>query len=81
VALAVELAGTTRDPWGHERAGFTAKASIDRRDFGLTWNLALEAGGVLVGERVEIEIEVEVEAVKQGESQAAWRRTPWPNVN
>jgi polyisoprenoid-binding protein YceI len=67
VVLDVEYAGRTKDPWGHERAGFTAKTSIDRKDFGLTWNQVLEAGGVMVGDRVDVEIDVE--AVKQaGES-------------
>jgi polyisoprenoid-binding protein YceI len=65
VTLDVEYAGRTQDPWGHERAGFTAKTSVDRKDFGLTWNQVMEAGGVLVGDRVDIEIEVE--AVKQVE--------------
>ena len=63
VPLHVEYAGRTKDPWGNERAGFTAKTSLDRKDFGLTWNQLLEAGGALVGDRVEVEIEVE--AVKQ----------------
>ena len=63
VVLEAEFAGTGKDPWGNERAGFSAKAAIDRRDFGLTWNAALEAGGVLVGEKVEIAIELE--AVKR----------------
>ncbi len=69
VVLDVDYAGRMKDPWGHERAGFTAKASIDRKDFGLTWNQLLEAGGVMVGDRVDIEIEVE--AVKQTEGGAA----------
>jgi len=63
VMLDVEYAGRAKDPWGNERAGFTAKTSIDRKAFGLVWNQALEAGGVLVGERVDIELEIE--AVKQ----------------
>ncbi len=63
VALEAEFAGTGKDPWGNERAGFSAKASLDRRDFGLVWNAALETGGVLVGETVEISIELE--AVKK----------------
>jgi len=63
VVLDVEYAGRTKDPWGNERAGFTATTTIDRKDFGLTWNQVLEAGGVMVGDRVSIEIEVE--AVKQ----------------
>jgi len=69
VLLDVEYAGRTKDPWGNERAGFTAKTSIDRKDFGLTWNQILEAGGLLVGDRVDIEIEVE--AVKQTAAKAA----------
>jgi polyisoprenoid-binding protein YceI len=63
VVLDAEFSGTGKDPWGNERAAFSAKASLDRRDFGLVWNAALEAGGVLVGEKVEITIELE--AVKQ----------------
>jgi polyisoprenoid-binding protein YceI len=59
VTLEAEYAGTGRDPWGNERAGFSAKAALDRRDFGLVWNAALEAGGVLVGEKVEIALELE----------------------
>jgi polyisoprenoid-binding protein YceI len=63
VVLDAEFAGVGKDPWGNERAGFSAKASLDRREFGLVWNAALEAGGVLVGEKVEITIELE--AVKK----------------
>lgn len=60
VALEVEYGGRGKDPWGGERAGFAGKTSIDRKDFGLKWNQALEAGGVLVGDRVDIDIEVEL---------------------
>ncbi|MBI5514957.1 MAG: YceI family protein [Deltaproteobacteria bacterium] len=63
VTLDVEYAGRTRDPWGNERMGFSAKTSILRKDYGLTWNQVLEAGGVAVGDRVDIELEVE--AVRQ----------------
>lgn len=59
VVLDVEVGGTAKDPWGGTRAGFSAKGRINRKDFGLTWNEALETGGVLVGEEVEIAIEVE----------------------
>ncbi|HYJ11650.1 MAG TPA: YceI family protein [Polyangiaceae bacterium] len=69
VVLDVEYAGRTKDPWGNERAGFTAKTAIERSDFGLTWNQVLEAGGVMVGDRLSIEIEVE--AVKQSAEKAA----------
>jgi polyisoprenoid-binding protein YceI len=69
VTLQAEFAGTGKDPWGNQRAGFSAKAALDRRDFGLVWNAALEAGGVLVGEKVEIAIELE--AIQQAAVQAA----------
>ncbi len=59
VVLDVEQLGTGKDPWGQTRVAFEAKTSLDRRDFGLTWNQALEAGGVLVGEKVEIALEVQ----------------------
>lgn len=59
VTLATTYGGRVRDPWGNERVGFEAETSFDRRDFGLNWNAALEAGGVLVGDIVDISIEVE----------------------
>lgn len=69
VSLDVEYGGRTKDPWGNERIGFVAKTSLDRKDFGLGWNQLLEAGGVVVGDRVEIELELE--AVKAAAEQAA----------
>jgi polyisoprenoid-binding protein YceI len=48
-----------KDPWGNERVGFVAKTSIDRKDFGLTWNQVLEAGGILVGDRVDIDLDIQ----------------------
>ena len=59
IALDGEFLGKAKDPWGNIRAGFTAKASISRKSFGLTWNQALESGGVLVGDKVQIELDVE----------------------
>lgn len=64
VVLAAEYLGVSPDPWGGTRAGFSATTEIDREDFGLTWNQALETGGVVVGKRVKIELEVQ--AVYQG---------------
>jgi polyisoprenoid-binding protein YceI len=64
VALEVELGGVGTDPWGGTRAGFSAKTSINRKDFGLGWNVALEAGGLLVGEKVDITIEIEAVKAK-----------------
>jgi polyisoprenoid-binding protein YceI len=62
VTLDVEALGTGTDPWGNQRLGFSAKTAIDRKDFGLTWNQALETGGVLVGDRIEIELDVQAVA-------------------
>ena len=68
VVLDAEYGGQAKDPWGNQRAAFTATTSLDRGDFGLKWNQVLEAGGVLVGERVDIEIEIQ--AVKPAASSA-----------
>lgn len=62
VTLDVEQTGSGKDPWGNDRLGFTAKGSINRSDWGLKWNQALEAGGVLVSDKVEIEVEAQVVA-------------------
>jgi polyisoprenoid-binding protein YceI len=60
VTLRVVNEGRARDPWGNERVGYTATATVNRKDFGLEWNVALEAGGVLVGDDVTITIETEL---------------------
>ncbi len=59
VVLDTELVGRGKDPWGGSRIGFAARTSIERKQWDLKWNVALETGGVLVGERVDIEIEIE----------------------
>lgn len=69
VVLDVDYAGQARSPWGTTSAGFSASTKINRKDFGLTWNVALETGGVLVGDDVSIAIEAEL--VKQPDAQAA----------
>jgi polyisoprenoid-binding protein YceI len=69
VLLEVVYEGSGKDPWGGERAGFTASASIDRKQFGLEWNKALETGGLLVGEKVDLTLEIET--IKQAGQQAA----------
>ena len=69
VTLDVDVLGFAKDPWGHERAAFSARTHVDRKEFGLTWNQALETGGVMVGDRIEIEIEIE--AVRQPAAQVA----------
>lgn len=63
ITLDVTFEGQTKDPWGGERLGFSASGKLDRRDFGLTWNVLLESGGLTVSN--EIKIQIEVEAIKQ----------------
>lgn len=60
VTLDVTSEGQGRDPWGGERVGFSASTKIDRQDFGLNWNLALELGGVVVGNDVKISLDLEL---------------------
>lgn len=59
LTLDVEFNGVSPDPWGGTRAGFSASAEISRKEFGLEWNVALETGGVLVGDKVKIFLEIE----------------------
>ena len=62
VILAVEMGGEGTDPWGNHSIGFTATTKLNRKDYGLTWNKALEAGGFLVGDDIEIVLEIEAHA-------------------
>jgi polyisoprenoid-binding protein YceI len=59
VTFDVEYLGEAQDPWGGRRAGFTATAKVNRKDFGINWNKTLDQGGVLVGDEVEIQVNVE----------------------
>lgn len=68
VALDVDYAGQAKSPWGTTSAGFSATTKINRKQWGLNWNQALETGGVLVGDELKINIELEI--VKQEEKQA-----------
>ncbi len=65
VVLDTELVGLEKDPWGNDRVGFAATTEVNREEFGLTWNAALETGGVLVGKTVKIHLDVE--AIKVAE--------------
>ncbi len=69
VVLKVEAQGAGTSPWGQQVAGYEASTSINRKDFGLTWNVALETGGFLVGD--EIKINLDVELTKQAAEVAA----------
>jgi polyisoprenoid-binding protein YceI len=60
VTLAVDFLGATRDPWDNDRAVFSANATINREDWGVKWNMVLEAGGLLVSKEIRLEIEAEL---------------------
>jgi polyisoprenoid-binding protein YceI len=62
VTFDLEFEGVSPDPWGGTRAGFSAKTDINRKDWGLEWNVALETGGVLVSDKIKIELEIEAVA-------------------
>ncbi|MCB0602583.1 MAG: YceI family protein [Saprospiraceae bacterium] len=63
VTLEVEFGGINKDPWGHEKAGFSVEGKINRKDWGLNWNAALETGGVLVSD--EVRLQADIQFVKQ----------------
>ena len=70
VVLDVEYSGTGQNPWGMTIAGFSASTTINRKDWGLNWNVALEAGGWLVSDKITIEIDLELQKVPQPEGEA-----------
>lgn len=74
VVFDVTYEGGGQDPWGNQRAGFTATSTINRKDFGLTWNVALETGGWLVGD--EVNISIDLQAVKQEETEEVGEPVP-----
>lgn len=63
--LDVQFGGIANDPWGNEKAGFTVEGKINRSDYGLTWNTATEAGGLMVSDEVTISCEVELTNIAQ----------------
>jgi len=69
VALDVEYNGTAKSPWGAVQAGFSASTKISRKEWDLTWNVALETGGWLVGDTIDIKIDLEI--MQQAEREAA----------
>ena len=72
ITLDVELTGVVTDPWGGDRAVFSASGEVDREDWGLVWNMALESGGVLVSKKIRFEIETEIVLQKpEASSQAS----------
>ncbi len=71
VTLDVEYAGQSKSPWGEISAGFEARTTINRKDWNLNWNLALETGGVLVGDEIAVEIELEIIKEPEAKPEAA----------
>ncbi|HLY25985.1 MAG TPA: YceI family protein [Aggregatilineales bacterium] len=65
VTLDVDYTGALKNPWGNTSAGFSAEGKINRKDWGLNWNVALEAGGVLVGDEIKLTIELELVKVAE----------------
>ena len=59
VTMNIEMGGVVEDPWGNQRSGFVLNGKINRKDFGLNWNKAIEAGGVVVGDEVKLVVEIE----------------------
>jgi polyisoprenoid-binding protein YceI len=59
VVLDIDMGGVVQDPWGNQRSGFVLNGKINRKDFGLNWNKAIEAGGVVVGDEVKMVVEIE----------------------
>lgn len=76
VTLPVTLLGEGKDPWGNEKMGLETSVTLNRRDFGLVWNKALETGGVLVGEEVKVQIAIEANKAKPPAAPAAARSRP-----
>jgi len=62
IVLPVTYLGVAKDPWGNEKLGFESEIKLDRKEFGLTWNAALETGGFLVGDEVRVEVSVQAQA-------------------
>lgn len=71
VVLDVEYSGSSKSPWGNTSYGFEANTKINRKDWNLTWNVALETGGVLVSDEVSIHVEVELIEVAEAQPEAA----------
>lgn len=59
VALTVDYLGEIRDPWGNRRRGYSAETTLNRKDFGMTWNMVLDTGGVLVGDKIKVTLNIE----------------------
>lgn len=59
ITMPVEFLGSAKDPWGNERAGFTLSTTLNRKDYGINWNKALDAGGTMLGDDVDVTVSLE----------------------
>jgi polyisoprenoid-binding protein YceI len=64
IVIPVDLLGTVADPWGNQRVAFEGELTLNRKDYGLTWNAALETGGFIVGDEVKVNLSIQAVAVK-----------------
>jgi polyisoprenoid-binding protein YceI len=64
VVLDLEFTGAGKDPWGNEKAGFSARGKVNRKDFGIIWNKTVDNGGYILGDEVEVTLEIEADAKK-----------------
>ena len=64
IEVPVTFLGTAKDPWGNEKIGFEAELTLNRKDYGLTWNAALETGGFLVGDEVKVAVSIQAAPAK-----------------
>lgn len=69
VIFDVDYLGTAKDPWGNTRSGFTATTVLNRKDYGMVWNKTLDAGGLMVGDKVDVKLDIE--AVEQAQAKSA----------
>jgi polyisoprenoid-binding protein YceI len=69
VTLPVTLGGQVKDPWGNTRAGFEIETTLDRKDYGIVWNKALDSGGVMLGD--DVKVAINLETVKKSDKAAA----------
>lgn len=74
VVLDLELGGTTKDPWGNQKAGFSATGKVNRKDFGLVWNKTLDTGSLMLGEDVEVSLDIEAQVAKPAEKKPAAKK-------
>lgn len=74
VVLDLELGGTAKDPWGNQKAGFSATGKINRKDFGIVWNKTLDTGSLMLGEEVEVSLDIEAQVAKPSEKKPAAKK-------